>query len=86
MARGWESKEIESQIEAAESRRSAVKPTELTEAERIVQREREHLESSRIRVLHDLETCRHPRHREQLESAIAFLDTRLAALDGNLQR
>ncbi|HEY6392311.1 MAG TPA: hypothetical protein VIX89_13580, partial [Bryobacteraceae bacterium] len=55
MARGWESKSVEDQIESAEARRAATRGKQLTamEAERI--RQREHLLLSRTRVLHDIE-------------------------------
>jgi hypothetical protein len=43
-------------------------------------REREGLQLSRVRVLHDLETARHSRYREQLEAALAHLDAEIARL------
>jgi hypothetical protein len=81
MARGWESKSVESQIEAAESRRAALRQAPLTAEQLRVERERESLQLSRARVRKDLETATHPRRREQLESALRHLDQKLAALD-----
>jgi hypothetical protein len=81
MARGWESKEVESQIDAAESRRAAARSAQLSEEEIRIARERESLEMSRRRVLKDIETVTHERYRQQLQSALKHLDQRLAQLD-----
>jgi hypothetical protein len=80
MARGWESKSIESQIESAEERRAASRAamTDPVEAER--QRQRESLLLQRTRVVHDLEQARHPRHRETLQAALNHVDQKLAEL------
>lgn len=80
MARGWESKGVESQIESAEERAALAKKPKLTpeEAERI--RQRESLELSRKRVLHDIEASKNPRHRATLEAALKHLDEKIAAL------
>jgi hypothetical protein len=81
MARGWESKEVESQIEsAAEARRVARETPQLSEAERRKQHEIAGLQLSRTRVLHELEAARHLRHREMLEAALRDLDAKIAAL------
>ena len=81
MARGWESKEVESQIDAAESRRAAAGCAHLSEEEIRFARVRESLEMSRRRVLKDIETVTHERYRQQLQSALKHLDQRLALLD-----
>jgi hypothetical protein len=78
MARGWESKSIESQIESAESRKKTKKQPDRSPAELAALREREGLELSRIRVLHQMEACENPRYRMILDKALADLDTRLA--------
>jgi hypothetical protein len=80
MARGWESKEIESQIQSAESRRAAVRHAPPTDEQIRNQQQRESLEMSRTRVLRDLETVTHERYREQLRSALKHLDQKLAEL------
>lgn len=83
MARGWESKSIESQIEEAESRpRRGAKPR-LTPEEVDLLRRRESLELSRRRVARELAASRNPRHKAVLASALADLDARLAELDPN---
>jgi hypothetical protein len=80
MARGWESKSVESQIESAESRRTASRASEIDviEAERIHQRHS--LQLSRTRVLRDLEHANNPRYRQTLEAALRHLDEKLAEL------
>lgn len=79
MARGWESKSVESQIELAESSRSR-RGVQLTAEQIRTQRERESLQLSRIRVLHDLESARNPRYRETLSAALKHLDEKLASI------
>jgi len=74
MARGWESKSIESQIEDAAGRKEQAR--RISEAE--VQRES--LMLTRKRVVHDLEAATHPRYRAQLEAALAHLDAQIARL------
>jgi hypothetical protein len=80
MARGWESKSVESQIEAAEARSLQSRQLEITAQQAARQREREGLELSRTRVLQDLETALNPKYREQLQRSLQFLDEKLAAL------
>jgi tRNA A37 N6-isopentenylltransferase MiaA len=82
MARGWESKSIESQMESAESRRLAARaaPIDAAAAERMHQRES--LRLSRTRILHDLDAAKNPRHREMLRAALKHLDDKLAELPG----
>jgi molecular chaperone GrpE (heat shock protein) len=79
MARGWESKDIESQIEEALSARGSRAPVQ-SEEQIALQRKREGLELSRTRVLHDLETARNPRYQAVLKDALAHLDKQLAEL------
>jgi hypothetical protein len=80
MARGWESKSVESQIEAREARRPASRrqPVSATDTERIKQRES--LQMSRTRVLHDLEAANNPRYKIILEAALKHLDDKLLEL------
>jgi hypothetical protein len=80
MSRGWESKDVESQMEEAAARRARPRQTSLTAAEIRLRVERESLELSRTRVIKDLETATHPRRREQLEAALRHLNEKLAGL------
>ena len=78
MARGWESKAIESQQEsAANSRRTRPAPNP-GDASR--QAAHATLMLARTRALADLQSACAPAHRAMLEHAIAELDQRLAAL------
>ena len=81
MSRGWESKSVESQMEAAAERRDAARRIPLTAEEICLRSERESLELSRTRVLKDLEAAGHPRYRDQLQAALRHLETKLAALE-----
>ena len=80
MARGWESKSIESQIESAESRKSTSRIAAISPAEAERRRQRESLELSRTRILHDLEQARNPRYQETLKAALKHLNDKLAEL------
>jgi CHASE3 domain sensor protein len=78
MARGWESKSVESQIEGAD--RSADRGAALTAEERERRRKRESLELSRRRVLLEIETTRSAIRRTSLGAALAFLEEELGKL------
>lgn len=80
MARGWESKSVESQIESADSRRSSSQAQRLSAVEAERNKQRESLLLSRTRVLHDLETAQNPRYREILQAALKHLDDKLTEL------
>jgi hypothetical protein len=81
MARGWESKSVESQqIEDAASRSDRTVP--LTAEQRQLRRKREGLELSRRRVLQELETAASPLRRSSLEQALAFLEKEIEELGG----
>jgi hypothetical protein len=79
MARGWESKSVESQQEAAASRPSPATRFNPQEAQR--RAERATLMLARTRALADLQQACAPAHRAMLEQAIADLDRRLAETD-----
>lgn len=77
MARGWESKSVESQQEA---NTRADRGEALTPEQRELRRKRESLELSRRRVLQDLEAARSEIRRAALEKALAFLDEEISRL------
>lgn len=82
MARGWESKSVESQIEDADRR--SQRGESLTPEERERQQKRAGLELSRRRVLADLAgsaAARSDVRRASLEQALAFLDEEIRKLD-----
>jgi hypothetical protein len=80
MARGWESKAVEDQVQEFQERDSAGKKIPLTPAQMESRRRREVLLLSRARVQKDLQSSQNPRHKEQLNRALADLDSQLAAL------
>jgi hypothetical protein len=80
MARGWESKNVESQVEdrnvVAENAEKAKKSAEDLQRET----ERKGLALSRKRIVNDLEVATHPNHRKSLEAALEHLDKKIAEL------
>lgn len=80
MARGWESKAVESQIDSFTDR-SSVRRAQPTPEQIEHQRKRDSLLLSRTRVLHDLERDPAPRHRQILEESLAFLNAKIAELE-----
>ncbi len=79
MARGWESKAVEGQMEAAEARRGR-KSIELTPAQAETARKLDSLLLHRTRVLRDLENCSDERYRKTLSDGLAYLESQLADL------
>ena len=84
MARGWESKSIESQVESAAAEKSNKKKEGRSPAEIESLREWEGLMLSRTRVLHQMEACQNTRYRLILDKALSDLESRLAKF--NFQR
>lgn len=78
MARGWESKAVESQQDSAREERRTGPPVAVTDAVR--RGERASLALAKSRAEKDLERASVPAHRSMLEQAIAELDRRIAAL------
>lgn len=78
MARGWESKAVESQQDAATERpKGGGAPVSRLDAER--RSARATLQLSRARVAADLDRATAPAHRAMLEQAIAELDRQIKA-------
>lgn len=73
MARGWESKSIESQQHEEFSGGSTSRSAGEIEAER----RKEGLELSRTRIRRELESATAPVHRQALENALHYLDDEL---------
>jgi hypothetical protein len=78
MARGWESKSVESQMESAGSESPHTGRELLTPEQAAAVRKKESLLLARTRLLEQLEASSHPRHRAMLEAALAELDKLLA--------
>ena len=80
MARGWESKSIESQQDEAARERDVRRRRPLTQAERLRLERRRTLELARLRLLADLQAATRAPHRDTLGKALAALDQELATL------
>lgn len=81
MARGWESKSIEAQIDMAEQHpRSAAVAQTLDPGKMQLIRQKESLLLSRTRILHEIATAQNPRYQAVLGKALADLEAKLSTL------
>jgi hypothetical protein len=80
MARGWESKDVESQVEATEAPKEKSNSGSKTPEQIQREQERKDLQLSRTRIANDLAAATHPNHRKSLEAALAHLDKKIADL------
>jgi len=80
MARGWESKDVESQVAESNKAASSQGKMQKTPEQLVKDQEIQGLELSRKRIVADLENATHPNHRKSLEAALAHLDTKLTKL------
>jgi hypothetical protein len=78
MARGFESKQVESQQEEAARPKTVAPALTAEEAERLDRRRT--LELSRARLVADLQRASVPAYRKMLEEALAALDAQLSEL------
>jgi hypothetical protein len=79
MARGWESKDVEAQVESTETKKSPNDKQKSAEQQLREQSVRD-LKLSRTRITNDLASATHPNHRKSLEAALAHLDKKIAEL------
>ncbi len=81
MARGWESKSVEAQIDAAAAHpqlavpRKSLSPRQLEKIRR-----KETLLLSRTRVVREMETAQNPRYQAVLKKALVDLDAQITSL------
>lgn len=80
MARGWESKSVESQ-QTEDTKKRSGRHDLLTSDERERLRKKGSLELSRRRVLHDIEETQSAVRRTSLQQALAFLDEEIRKLE-----
>ena len=80
MARGWESKSVEAQIDMAEVSRGAAAAKQLNHETLQAIRKRESLLMSRTRVVRELENAQNPRYKAVLTKALTELDAQLSAV------
>jgi hypothetical protein len=81
MARGWESKSVEAQIESAAGKQTKTRKIELTPQQLQTLRDKENLELSCTRVKRELASTMNLRYQEILRKALADLEAKLAHLE-----
>lgn len=81
MARGWESKAVEAQIEESDSETSNNPEQQVSAAERQTIFKKKDLMLSRNRILQQLEGSPNERYSDLLRRTLAGLDAELAALN-----
>jgi hypothetical protein len=81
MAKGWESKSVESQVEDSQAQDSGKRGVQLTPAQIDTRRRREVLFLSRSRVQRDLQLSQDQRYRDLLTRALSDIEAQLSALD-----
>ena len=83
MARGWESKAVEDQIQEAEerSRRAAEPPVDESPAARARREQLETLRLSRARTLDQLESATNQSHRDMLRRTLRALEGEIETLN-----
>ena len=81
MARSWESKAVEEQMDNSESKETESDIPQLTLEQQQRLRERESLELSRARVQQELSAATHPHYRSSLQAALGYLEDKIARFD-----
>ena len=83
MARGWESKSVEEQMDIAKEggRKSEKQP--LTDGEKKVRHERDNLKLSRAYIVHQIEASTNERYTRSLQQALSEIDEKLATLENS---
>ena len=85
MARGWESKSVELQIASAEDRRPQGSQTSNNPERQRLERDRNVLMLSIVRLEREIEQSTHPRFQAILKNALLDQTQKLAALNRSLQ-
>lgn len=80
MARGWESKSVEDQVQAADAARDARQPPHMTPEQRDKETRKQSLLLSRAQTIQRLNSTTNARYRAQLEQALKHLDEQLKSL------
>jgi hypothetical protein len=80
MARGWESKSVEQQIEDSRTDSNPSPASISSPAEIELQQKREGLLLQCSRVLQEIEAARNPRYRELLKDMLRHLESQLSSL------
>jgi len=80
VARGWESKSVEAQMESAERLKKPPAGTSLSPEQIANERKRDALLLHRTRVLRDIGNCHGQRYRKTLSDGLKYLEQQLAEL------
>ena len=80
MARGWQSKSVEAQIDMAETPRPSRVSTAPSPESLELLRKKETILLSRTRVVRDLDNAQTPRYKAVLTKALADLDAQLTMI------
>jgi hypothetical protein len=80
MARGWESKSVEEQMESAKNGIASGSQGSLTDDEKKARHERDSLNLSRAYIVHQIEASTNERYTRSLQQALSELDEKLATL------
>ena len=81
MAKGWESKAVESQVQDSQAKTLSKGGARLTPSEMDMRRRREVLMLSRSRVERDLQTSQDERYKALLTRALTDIEAQIAALE-----
>jgi hypothetical protein len=81
MAKGWESKGVESQVQDSQTKGRGKHGEPMTAVQIDTRRRREVLVLSRTRVERDLQLSQDQRYRDLLTRALADIEAQLSALD-----
>jgi hypothetical protein len=81
MARGWESKSVEDQVQTAEAAQQTRAAPHLAPQQRERQTRKQSLLMSRAQTVKRLESATNPNYRAQLERALNYLDEQLSELE-----
>jgi hypothetical protein len=84
MARGWESKSVEDQIEERAKQRETRSVDELTPEERQRKERLASLQLSKSRLLTQLEAAKHPVHRTTLLNGLKAIEKEIEAMSDML--
>jgi hypothetical protein len=80
MARGWESKSVEAQMDTAQSKRADAGKKQVSPEVAAALRKKQTLRLARAHLLQQLQASQHPRRREMLQNALADLEKQLGDL------
>jgi hypothetical protein len=83
MARGWESKSVEAQMENAKDGASPGSKAPLTDGEKKARHERDSLKLSRAYIVHQIEASTNERYTKSLQQALNEIDEKLARLENS---